>query len=129
MGLTALPFRLRVSFHFHISSNNDPVKNVTGTAQKMKFFIKDFFSKCDQIRRKLRIWSHLLKTFLMEKFIFSATIHRTIYNHITGKSAYHSKLFWILFKRNNSLSVLENLPLPQVSWQDYLLFEFDYYES
>ena len=28
------------------------------TAQKMKFSIKDFFSKCDQIRRKLRIWSH-----------------------------------------------------------------------
>ena len=31
------------------------------TAQKMKFSIKDFFSKCDQIRSFLRIWSHLLK--------------------------------------------------------------------
>ena len=31
------------------------------TAQKMKFSIKDFFSKCDQIRRKLGIWSHLLR--------------------------------------------------------------------
>ena len=31
------------------------------TAQKIKFFIEDFFSKCDQIRRKLRIWLHLLK--------------------------------------------------------------------
>ena len=40
------------------------------TAQKMKFFIKDFFSKCDQIRRKLRIWSHLLKKSLMENFMF-----------------------------------------------------------
>ena len=30
------------------------------TAQKMKFSIKDFFSKSDQIRRKLRIWLHLL---------------------------------------------------------------------
>ena len=29
---------------------------VNHTAQKMKFFIKDFFSKCDQIRRKL-LWS------------------------------------------------------------------------
>ena len=36
----------------------------------MKFSIKDFFSKCDQIRRKLRIWSHLLKKSLMENFIF-----------------------------------------------------------
>ena len=31
------------------------------TAQKMKFSIKDFFSKCDQIHTKLRIWSNLLK--------------------------------------------------------------------
>ena len=34
------------------------------------FSIKDFFGKCDQIRRKLRIWSHLLKKSLMENFIF-----------------------------------------------------------
>ena len=39
------------------------------TARKMKFPIKDFFSKCDQIRRKQRIWSHLLKKSLMENFI------------------------------------------------------------
>ena len=36
----------------------------------MTFSIKDFFSKYDQIRRKLRIWSHLLKKSLMENFIF-----------------------------------------------------------
>ena len=42
------------------------------TAQKMKFFIKDFFSKCDQNCRKLQIWSHLLKKYLMENFIFCA---------------------------------------------------------
>ena len=36
----------------------------------MKFSIKDFFSKCDQIRSFLRIWSHLLKKSLMESFIF-----------------------------------------------------------
>ena len=42
------------------------------TAQKMKFSIKNFFSKFDQLRRKLWIWSHLLKKSLMEKFIFCA---------------------------------------------------------
>ena len=42
------------------------------TAQKMKFSIKDFFSKCDQIYRKLQIWSHLLKKSVMENFIFWA---------------------------------------------------------
>ena len=38
----------------------------------MKFSIKDFFSKCDQIHRKLRTWLHLLKASLMENFIFCA---------------------------------------------------------
>ena len=42
------------------------------TAQKIKFSIKDFFSKRDQIRRKLRIWSHLLKKSLMENYIYCA---------------------------------------------------------
>ena len=41
-----------------------------GTAHKMKFSINHFFSKCDQIRKKLRIWSHLLKKSLMENFNF-----------------------------------------------------------
>ena len=39
-------------------------------AQKMKFLIKDLFSKCDQIRSFLWIWSHLLKKSLMANFIF-----------------------------------------------------------
>ena len=38
----------------------------------MKFSVKDIFSKCDQIRRKLRIWPHLLKKSLMENFMFCA---------------------------------------------------------
>ena len=46
--------------------------NVIYTTQKMKFVIKDFFSKCDQIRRKLRICSDLLQNSLMENFIFCA---------------------------------------------------------
>ena len=44
------------------------------TAQKMKFCSKDFSSKCDQSRRKLRIWSYLLKKSLMENFIFCVVI-------------------------------------------------------
>ena len=40
------------------------------TAQKMNLSINDFFSKCDQIRRKLFIWSQLLKKSLRENFIF-----------------------------------------------------------
>ena len=57
--------------------NNNALKGIrnmchSNIAQKMKFSIKHFFSKCDQIHRKLRIWSHLLKNSLMENFIFCA---------------------------------------------------------
>ena len=40
------------------------------TAQKIIFSVKDFFIICDQIRRKLWTWSHLLKKSLIEKVIF-----------------------------------------------------------
>ena len=36
--------------------------------------IKDFYSKCDQIRSKLRIWPYLLKKSLMKNFIFFVLI-------------------------------------------------------
>ena len=42
------------------------------TAQKMKFSITDFLSKCDQIRNFLQIWSHLLKQSLIETSFFCA---------------------------------------------------------
>ena len=44
------------------------------TAQKMEFSIKDFFSKFDQIRSFLRIWSHLLRESLIENFIFCVVL-------------------------------------------------------
>ena len=40
----------------------------------MKVSIKDFSSKCDQIRSFLRIWSHLLEKSQMENFIFCAVL-------------------------------------------------------
>ena len=49
-------------------------KCVFYTAQKVKSSIKNFFSKCDQIPSFLRIWSHILKKFLMENFIFCAVL-------------------------------------------------------
>ena len=49
-----------------------PEKSLTHTAQKMKFSIKDFLCKCDQILSFLRIWSHSLKKSLMGNFIFWA---------------------------------------------------------
>ena len=56
-----IPFFAKLNFYLALN-----------TAQIIKFSIKDFFSKCDQIRRKLRIWSQSLKKSLMENFIFCA---------------------------------------------------------
>ena len=47
-------------------------KCIDSTAEKMKFSIKYFFSKCDQIHSFLWIWSHLLKKSLIKNFIFCA---------------------------------------------------------
>ena len=46
----------------------------------MKFPIKNFSSKCDQIRSFLRIWSHLLEKSLMENFIFCAVNLKQLWN-------------------------------------------------
>ena len=51
------------------------IRNLTIYFTKMKFSIKDFSSKCDQIRSFLRIWSYLLKKSLMENFIFCPVIN------------------------------------------------------
>ena len=60
----------------------------------MKFSIKDFFRKCDRIRRRLRIWSHLLKKPLMENLIFCA-----VYNSKKSvKKIYDSKASQNLFE-------------------------------
>ena len=100
-GLQKWPSFSKCSIHFALFQEDNPlvereqekcynkVKKIlqkeiaTGhesdTAQKMKFSIKDFFSKCDQIRRKLQICSHLLKKCLIENFVFFAVrsnIHR-----------------------------------------------------
>ena len=61
----------------------------------MKFSIKDFFSKCDQIRRKLRIWSHLLKKSLIESFIFCAVLLMKIADHKLKKNLVDCYQWWL----------------------------------
>ena len=64
----------------------------------MKFSIKDFFSKCDQIRSKMRIWSHLLKKSLMENFIFCAVLLISCY------------LWFSLLRKKNLIELHESHP-------------------
>ena len=60
------------------------------TAHKIRFSIKDSFNKCDQIRRKLRIWSYLLKKYLTENFIFCAVSEEEWQNILTNKVIGHA---------------------------------------
>ena len=73
---------------------NDQI--ITHTTQKMKFSIKDFFSKYDKIHSFLRILSYLLKKSLIENFIFCAvtvTEYRIVIYHKTGVIKFEIKIF------------------------------------
>ena len=73
----------------------------THTAQKMKFSIKDFFSKCDQIFSFLRVWSHLLKKYLIEKYNYTTIIvsfFRIILRLLIFKSWHYFSHFSRIFK-------------------------------
>ena len=73
-------FKWIYKFLFSQKSSDQKTCGFSDTAQKMKFSIKDFFSKCDQIRRNLQNWSHLLKKSLMENFIFCAENYWMVQN-------------------------------------------------
>ena len=65
----------------------------------MKFSIKDFSGKCDQIRKKLQIWSHLLDKSLIENFIFCA-VYTAIIFVATSHHCSHKNLL-INFKNSS----------------------------
>ena len=87
--------------------------------QKLKFSIKVFFSECDQIRSKLRIWSHIPNKSSMEKFSFCEVLSLFSQNFICWKG----------FCSNNNVlwgAMLDDVPkMPQkksseTSFQDFL---------
>ena len=69
-----------------IKSKDGNKKEIPNTAQKMKFSIKDLFSKCGQTQSFLRIWSHLLKKSFMKDFSFCA-VETSIIGYIRGTDA------------------------------------------
>ena len=68
-------------------SKSRELKTMTSTAQKMKFSIKDFFSKCDQIRSFLRLdvfWFRFQIIKIYKKIIIYEYLELIFY--ITGSS-------------------------------------------
>ena len=60
----------------------------------------DFSSKCDQIRRKLRIRSDLLENWLLENFIFLLV------------NEFHSKAYWGIWHfRENEEKLVKSIPI------------------
>ena len=87
------------------------------TAQKTKFSIEDLFSKFNQIERKLRIWSYLLKKSLIGNFIFCVAIGiidtTMIYCESFISQVFNPKL--ILVKYNSIKSSYYRKKPPQIS--------------
>ena len=83
------------------------------TLHKKWSFHKDFFSKCDQIRSFLWIWSHLLKKSLMENFIFCAVItkilQKSTYLGWAAKKILISRTFKMLVWSPESTSFSEKI--------------------
>ena len=84
------------------------------TEQKMKFSIKDFFSKYDQICRKLRIWSHLLKISLMENLIFCAVLSLVVVLNqkekiLTNYQIFFELMKWDIFSASVNIKTVINL--------------------
>ena len=67
------------------------------TAQNMKFSFKGFFSKCDQIRSFLRIWSLLLKKSLVKNFIFCAVLTVDLDNLSMLSKSFRHECFHVAF--------------------------------
>ena len=84
-----LCFHLQLIFIFH--NNFDCIK--------MKFLIKDFFSKYDQILSFIQIWSHLLKKSLMENLIFCAVF-------VNCKTLNIPRTFRVIFWKNTKMIAL-----------------------
>ena len=70
--------------------------------------MKDFFSKCDQIRRKVRTWPHLLNKSLMKNFTFCAVMNKISHSHcvksfqIRSYSGLYFPAFGLNTDQNNS---------------------------
>ena len=76
--------KLKQKSLFVISKGLSLAKNCKGTAQKVKFSMKDFFSKCDQIRGFLWIWSHLFTEEILngKKLHFLCSETRLVFSRV-----------------------------------------------
>ena len=97
-------FNVSVTIRLSVTRVLDITWYTSCIVQKINFSIKDFPSKCDQIHRKLQIWSHLLKKSLMKNFIFCAVV---ISKLVRWKPKIHWKLPMIWYFPRGELSYVK----------------------
>ena len=112
--------------------------------KKCSFPIKDFFSKCNQIRSFLQISSHLLKKSLMENFIFCAffVLRKKIYQVVMYKfnvslkvDPYTSRVFTeqhftysLVLTKCEKISQREKYPYSALFWSVFSRIRTEYGE-
>ena len=90
------------------------------TAQKMKFSIKDFFS------RKLQIWSHLLNKSSIENFIFCAVYESQNYVMYSVKNGLIHRRPWLIENHRKPIFWVNALRSLQSTRTGFRLSYFDY---
>ena len=85
----------------------------------MKFTIKDFFSKCDQIPSFKRIWSYLLKKSVMENFIYCTV---TIPGYCKYLFPEHILYILYIISLNFYYSSMKKVTALKNSLNEYVLF-------
>ena len=110
LNLWSLCFKYVYSLDYVFFFNFNYENTRTITTQRIRFSIKDFFSKCDQIHNDLRIWSHLLKNSLMEHFIFCAVYVQNwdYFNNFYGPK----------------ISIISPMSQTALSWRSWVRFFF-----
>ena len=82
----------------------------------MKFSIKDFFSKCGEVRSFLQIWSHLLKKSLMENFVF---VHCCYYNDLESNVQFYNNYYNSIILFNITILTENNKNLQKRTFAAY----------
>ena len=96
------------------------------TAQKMKFSIIDFFSKCDQIRSFLWIWLHLLKKSLMQNLMFCA-VHITKKGCVVGFGSIFSDKSLIQIQKSHNPRIKPwGTPASRLAYVEYWPFRTEF---
>ena len=97
----------------------------------MKFSIKDFSSKCDQILRNLPIWSHFLEKSLMENLCIvnlCYVMHQNTFRTLTYSELYlfrYTEAFSSILSTIKACSVINEIysgPRKSLSYSQLCLF-------